>query len=118
VDRPGIQTNVRTAVVEVVSLLASKRYADLERLTRGMRFTAAQIEAAVADSGRTIAVLPSSGDLHTDLVRIQEPNVVSWSVVQPLRTVEEGWSDLSLELTVSVQPDGSVWIELDNIHVE
>jgi hypothetical protein len=107
----------REAVDQVIALLVSKRYQELEFLTRGARLPAVEIEAAVTSYGRTLALLPQSGDRRTDIVELRGSDPPSWSVVQPLRTIEEGWSDLSLELTVMRLPDGTLRIELDDIHV-
>jgi hypothetical protein len=111
------EATAREAVGRVIELLVSKRYRELELLTRGARLRAEEIGAAIASYGRRLELLPESGDLRTDIVEIRGSDPPSWSVVQPLRTVEEGWSDLSLELTVTKLHDGTLRIELDDIHV-
>ena len=52
-----------------------------------------------------------------DSIPVQNAQPLAWSVVVPLFTREEGRSDLSLELTVTELQEGSVGIQVDDLHV-
>jgi hypothetical protein len=73
------------------------------------------MEAALEQYGATFMPPP---DTAYSLLDVREINgrPRSWSVVMPLWTVEEGRSDLSIELTL-VDREGSLDVELDNIRV-
>ena len=101
----------------VVALLAERRYEDVAQLCGGSRVDARQLKAAVAAYGRTIVPLPQEGMLLINSVPVQNSRPSAWSVVVPLFTHEEGRSDLSLELTVTVLHGGNVGIQVDNLHV-
>jgi hypothetical protein len=107
------------AVREVVALLARGEYAALEKLSGGVRLSASQLRAAVREYGRRIVVPPPEATPPLDVVEILPGRCArrSWSVDVDLWTVEEGRSDLTLEMTVREGNDGGYVIELDNVHV-
>jgi hypothetical protein len=108
-----------SAVREVVALLARRRYAALEKLSGGVRLSAAHLRTAVREYGRTIVVPPPNATPPLDVVEILPGRATrrSWAVNVDLWTAEGGRSDLTLEMTVREGKDGDYVIELDNLHV-
>ncbi|MBK8170942.1 MAG: hypothetical protein IPK60_11445 [Sandaracinaceae bacterium] len=107
--------NVESAARLVIDLLVGRRYRDLESLARGRRMTAAQIESAIAEYGRTL-IVPPSDRLEFDAIFVSGTSPRQWSVNVTLWTLEEGRSDLTLTLTVEDQ-DSGLRVELDDIRV-
>jgi hypothetical protein len=115
---PSQLPNRDRCVAEVVQLLVAGRYIELATLSQSVRLTATELESAVTGYGRTL-VLPSGHAKSPDFVRVERVGPERWSVVAPLYTLEEGLSDLSLELTL-VRDSGAKFgyrVELDNLHV-
>ena len=107
------------AVREVVGLLARGEYAALARLSGGVRLSATQLRTAVREYGRRIVVPPLEATPPLDVVEVSPGRAArrSWSVDVDLWTVEEGPSDLTLQLTVREGEGGRYVIELDDLHV-
>lgn len=108
--------HIRPIVLQVLTLLAKKQYAELEMLTQGVRLCADHIDKTVAAYGRSIVVPPDSAFEFMDVIRVTIANPSRWSVTMPIWTQEEGRSDLSIELTVIDTVDGPR-IEIDDLHV-
>jgi hypothetical protein len=104
-------------VREIMTMLAKRDYHALQSHTRGVRLSAEQIESAIRQYGRTIAPYPDSAAPQLDGIQIALASTPTWSVRAPVFTVEEGRSDLTLELTVRDRPDGGCEVEIDGIHV-
>lgn len=102
------------AVRQLVRLLVDRDYDGVVRSTRASRGTSSELEAAVALYGRTLT-MPPDGVQWIDAVRVERDGAPRWSVTCRLWTVEEGPSDLSLELTIE-EGDG-VSIDVDDLHV-
>ena len=104
---------------KVVALLARREYAALEKLSGGVRLTAAQLRTAVREYGGRIVVPPASAVPPLDVVEILPGRAEwrSWAVEVDLWTAEEGRSDLTLELTVRERQQGGFAVEIDNLHV-
>jgi hypothetical protein len=103
----------------VVNLLVAGRYDELSRLGGGESLGAQELASAVAEYGRTLVPPPASRQ-PPDFIRITGTPTEAWSVVAPLYTQEEGLSDLSLELTLTRDPQALPYgyrIALDNLHV-
>jgi hypothetical protein len=109
------QTKLIATVQRLVGLLASRRYADLEKLTDSIRLRAEEIEEAVSHyPGR---VIPVVGSDDIDVVAINTPKEECWSVNVRLHTDAEGPSDLTMSLTL-IQCSAEYYAaELDDIHV-
>ena len=107
---------LKNIVAHLVELLSKGDYCEVETLTSGIRLPKDQIEAAIEQYGRTLAFPPEEAFDLMDIVEIRDAFPPAWSVTMPLWTVEEGRSDLSLELTIINEPSGPR-IELDDIHV-
>ena len=105
-----------SAVLDVVKLLSAGSYEEVERHTRGVRLSAAELAAAVAEYGGSLVTPPPETAGRLSVVRVTTPNP-TWSVYVPLATAEERWSDLTLQLTASQKPDGTTVIEVDDLHV-
>jgi hypothetical protein len=71
----------------------------------------------VAEYGRRLEEPPADTPLPLDVVPVRRAEPPAWSVETPLWTVEEGRSDLTLQLTVRVAPAGGFQVEVDGIHV-
>ena len=106
-----IEKTVRT----LYSLLLNRQYQQIEKMTEGIRLNSQEIEGAISDYGRNMAPYPEH--VEFDLIEITGSNPKSWSVVAPVYTMEEGLSDLSLEMTLTQIDADLLKVELDNIHV-
>jgi hypothetical protein len=106
---------VDKAVTTVLSLMVQKQYSELETLTNGKRLSAAEIERAIEEYGRKL-IMPPHGINIENAIEVKGSSPKIYSVVVALWTIEEGQSDLSVEMTVIDDPNG-LQIELDNIHV-
>ena len=90
-------TPIEVAVRVVVDLLVRGEYETIERMTEGARMSASEIGEAVSEYGRTL-VPPDPA--WWPLVEITPVAVerAKFHVAAPLWTLEEGRSDLTLEL--------------------
>jgi hypothetical protein len=99
-----------------MQLLVDEAYLALERLSGGRHLTAAAMEHAVVSYGRTLR-MPSDDLFVSDIVPLAAHPATSWSVVLPLFSLEEGASDLSLELGIERLDDGIFRVEIEGLHV-
>jgi len=106
---------IEPTVRHIYSLLQSQQYDAVEKLTNGIRLSAADIEEAISEYGYRLAPYPDSVEL--DIVEVTGSMPREWSVVAPIFTVEEGLSDLSIELSVVENGQEIYRSELDNIRV-
>jgi hypothetical protein len=104
------------AVRLVMQLLADRNYVGLEQMTAGQRLDAEAIERAIFEYGRTLIMPPSISEHDLDIIQVKNPDVQDWSIRTALWTVEEGQSDLSLELSVHLDGEKTI-VVLDDIHV-
>jgi hypothetical protein len=111
-----IQKQLKDVVREVIEHLVSRRYAELEAMTNGVRLKASDIDRAVAEYGRDLVPPPENAYELLDIVEVRGFSNTKWSVVIPLWTREEGRSDLSVELTL-IRCGEKFAVEFDNIHV-
>lgn len=102
-------------IKNIYSLLLDGKYQRIESLTDGIRLSAQEIAKAIRDYGRTLAPYPKT--VGFDVIKIEKADSKVWSVVAPIYTLEEGLSDLSMELTIIKNGPESFKVELDNIHV-
>ncbi|MDZ7813652.1 MAG: hypothetical protein U5L74_11245 [Ideonella sp.] len=112
-----MDAHIRAAVEDIYGYLARGEYDALARKTGGVRLGAAEIERAVRDYRFTIAAWPHAGDLPIDVVEVNDASPRAWSVQATAYTLEEGRSDLTLEMTLVEIEAGQVSVELDNLHV-
>lgn len=112
-----INDQIRVVIGRVINGLVQKDYKYLEELSQGIRLKAHEIQAAVVDYGRTLTQIPISQFDDLDIIEVKNHIPQRWDLRIPLWTVEEGESDLTLELTLLKQVDGNYAVEIDNIHV-
>jgi hypothetical protein len=109
-------TVMEAAVRIVVDLIVRGQYTAVERITRGRGMTADELERAVAAYGRTLV---SPDDEWWSLVDVTEIAVErnAFHVAAPMWTVEEGRSDLTLELRLRQTSAGIFESEILDLHV-
>jgi hypothetical protein len=105
------------SVRSAVALLVAGEWVTLERLTSGRRLSASELERAVTEYGRTLSPLPESAFDELDIIEVDSGLVRTLSVRVPLWTLEEGRSDLELDLTLRELMDGIYELEIDDLHV-
>jgi hypothetical protein len=108
---------IEVAVRVVIDLLERGQFAVLEQLTSGRRLSGDAMAAALAEYGRT---LTSPGPEWWSLVvvtPIHERGGQRLHVAAPLWTVEEGRSDLTVEMTLTPSSFQTFDTELLDIHV-
>ena len=105
----------RAAVEGVVTLLAAGDYDRLVARCSASRLSADGLRETIRAYGAHVMKPPASAYDTIDAVSVTGRNG-SWSVRMPLWTAEEGRSDLTLDLTVTIAAD-AVCVELDDLHV-
>ena len=111
-----MRDELQPVVRQVVELLVTKRYYELEAVTGGVRLSAAEIQAGIQEYGRRLVGPPEEAYGLMHAVRVVVAEHETWFVSMPLWTEEEGRSDLAVEMTVIFQ-DEATRIELDGILV-
>jgi hypothetical protein len=111
------ETRIQKTVEGLMLLLAKADYAEIESMTSGIRMSRLDIADAIVEYGRTLVVPPTEAYEQLDSIEVANAPSPTWSVTMPLWTVEEGRSDLTIELTLVEQSDGTFRVELDNLHV-
>lgn len=112
-----MDAQIRAVVESIYSLLARSHYDALARLTEGVRLSAEDIERAVREYRFAVAAWPHAQDLPMDVVEINGASPRAWSVQATAYTLEEGRSDLTLEMTLIENEAKQFRVELDNLHV-
>ena len=107
---------LRLLVVQIITMLVGAQYRQIEELTNGIRLSAREIQTAITEYGRTLALPPNSAYELLDIIRVNHVDLEQYSVRMPLWTQEEGRSDLTLELTVKIVGE-NLEVALDDIHV-
>jgi hypothetical protein len=105
-----------TAVRHLVELLVAGDYDQIAKLTNEQRLDAASIERVVREYGRKLIMPPNNAFDKLDIVQVKGSVPPRWSVRMNLWTLEEGQSDLSIEVTL-IQHGNDYIVELDDIHV-
>jgi hypothetical protein len=98
----------------LIGHLVRGEYDLLERESSSVRLSGAQMAAAVASYGRHLVDPPQSSS-WLDVVPHSTGH--GYSVNVAMWTDEEGRSDLTLLLTVRLEPNGGYRIEIDDLHV-
>jgi hypothetical protein len=107
----------KRAVKRIVEMLVAGDYRGLERVSRGVRLTAAHFEEGVREYGRTLVMPPDPVFERLDVVEVKNVTPRRWGVRVDLWTVEEGRSDLTLEVTLVEQYGEEPLVEVDDLHV-
>lgn len=103
------------SVRNVLELLAGGEYEKLEKMTRGVRLSATELRQAVEGYPGTLINPPTDFAAYIDAIPI-DGSLRKYSATVPLWTIEEGRSDLSIELTIAIDGVSNV-VEIDNLHV-
>lgn len=112
-----MSTELLKAVVgKVVEDLVRGDYDLLIKKYPASRVSGAELRSAINDYGRRLAPPPPNAYENLDVLRVKNTSVPTWSVRAPLWTEEEGRSDLTLEMTVTLGP-GSSSVVIDDLRV-
>ncbi|MHB1059977.1 MAG: DUF7668 domain-containing protein [Rhodanobacter sp.] len=106
----------RNATREIVNLISDGKYDGALEMCSVSRLSEKDIEMVIQNYGCRFVRPPVEFDEYVDLVAIVGRSPLAWSIRAPLWTLEEGRSDLTLELTV-VDALAGVVIELDDLRV-
>ena len=111
-----VEETIVPALRDLVRCLIERDFAALEADGRIGRLTVEELAKAIDDYGRSLAAIPDHGWDLADSYEIEgRPN--SWAIDLPLWTQEEGRSDLTLSISAERRDDGSVVLEVDDLHV-
>jgi hypothetical protein len=116
-DMKGSMNAISECVRRVVVLLVSHDWEGLERLTSGQRLSAEEIERAVSEYPATLSMPPDEALESLDVVEVAGAVPRELSIWVPLWTLEEGRSDLHVELTLKEVMEEIYNVELDNLRV-
>ena len=111
---------ISDTVRHLVGMLVAGDYAGLEAISRGRRLTAEELRQAVEEYGRELRMPPESvfetfDEDNIDVFELARPR--SWSVLVDLWTVEEGRSDLTLDVVLTDTGGEQYDIEIVSLHV-
>lgn len=115
-NNSGEMNAIRRAVWELVHLLAAGAFEAVVAACSTSRLNADDVQGVIDDYGCRLVSPPEGAYTDLDVVRVTAATVPTWSVWAPIYTVEEGISDLTLQMTV-VLSEGKVNIELNDIRV-
>jgi hypothetical protein len=107
---------IRDAAKKVVSMLVVGDYRGVARLTNDRRLSAAEIQNAIKEYGRTLKMPSDQEAADFDAVLVEGSDPPRWHVRVDLWTVEEGRSDLSVLMWIS-EGSPNQDVELLDIHV-
>lgn len=111
-----LEPKLKDMVRQIVTKLVMGEYRDLEKLSRGVRLKADEIEAGVVQYGKVLTMPPISQFKELDVIPVRDSKVRKFDVRVPLWTLEEGKSDLTLELTLIEDAEKNYRVEIDGIH--
>jgi len=103
------------ALNSLVHELVAGNYARLESDGRAGRLTARMLGQAVAEYGHILVDVPNEA-FEVGRAYAIKGESLCWAVDLPLWTVDEGRSDLTLQVTARSTPDG-VLMRIDDLHV-
>jgi hypothetical protein len=108
---------IETAVRVIVDLLVRGQYETVERMTRARRLGADQLAAAISSYGRQLVEPGPSWWDSVTITPIDAADRPEFHVAAPLWTVEEGRSDLTLELRLVEAASQVYESEVLDLHV-
>ncbi len=111
------QRIIKQELKHIIQLLVSKSYVEIETYTNNIRMTAGEIKECIDDYGGNVISPPDSAFEHIDIIEISDLPHKEWSVRFSLWIDEEGKSDLSLDMFISVGAGENIRVELYNIVV-
>jgi hypothetical protein len=104
-------------VAQIVDALAKGEYERVIKMAPTSKVNAAELHAAVKEYGRSVLPLLEHEWNRIEYMEITGSRPQSWFAVVPVFTVEEGLSDLSLELTLTAAESGQYAAEINGLHV-
>ena len=104
------------ALRSIVSLLVRGEYDQIERVTAGDRLPADELRFAVERYGRRLVDPPEDAWSDLDAVLVAGSNPPTHHVAFDLWAEGEGRTDLTLEASVSRLPDGTVRVQVLDLH--
>jgi len=108
---------IRETVHRLVEMLVAGEYDGLEQASRGRRLTGEQLRQAIEEYSRELRMPPGAVFDDLDLNEIEGAITRAWWAVVDLWTVEEGRSDLTLEIRLIDTGGEHYDFEIDNLHV-
>lgn len=103
---------------DIMNLFVRKDYVALEKLSKGVRLKASEIEEGITEYGRTIVVPPAEAFQNIDVIPIRGHVPQEYSIRFDFYTIEEGKSDLQLQATFIDDPTTEqMRVEIDGILV-
>ena len=117
---PGLgfhDAQMTAVVVMITELLAAGDYETASRMAEGRRLSAADLERAVRDYGRTLVSIPPAARDSYDVYRVEKADRPTFFVDVDLWTQEEGRSDLTLQLGLIDTGRSTYAVTIDGLHV-
>ena len=111
------KVKIRDAVRRLVEMLVAEDYDGIEEATRGRRLTAEQLRQAVDEYGRELQMPPEVVFHNFDVNEIEGAIPRAWWVLVDLWTVDEGRSDLTLEIRITDTGGELCDFEINKLHV-
>jgi hypothetical protein len=105
-----------TAMKVVVDLLVRGEYAVLAKVDQGGRLTPEDLRHAVERYGRTLIPIPPQTWSQVGIVEVKGSTPRRYMVAVDLWTLEEGRSDLTLELQLVALANGTFTTEILDLH--
>ena len=103
-------------VRDIVAQLVRGEYQSFVAQFAASRLTADDLRQVIQNYGRTLILPPDPTYPDLNIVQVRGAIRPTWSIQAPLWTREEGRSDLTLELTITVDGDHRS-VELEDLHV-
>jgi hypothetical protein len=108
---------LKEKVVNIANLLALRNYDQVVDESQESRLSASDLHSAIEQYGRTLVSPPATAYDNLDAIQISSCQCPTWSVRAPIWTMEEGMSDLTLELTIMVVDENHTEVEIEDLHV-
>lgn len=113
-----MSAKIESTLREIMSLFVRKDYVALEKLSKGVRLKASEIEEGITEYGRTLVFPPSEAFQNIDVIPIRASVPQAYSIRFDFHTIEEGESDLQLQATFIDDPTTEhMRVEIDGILV-
>jgi len=111
-----IPNELKSSTRDLIGQLARGDYQSAVGRCAKSRLSVDDLRSAIREYGRTLVMPPAEAYANLDAVQVKSAVFPTWSVRAPLWTAEEGRSDLTLELTITLAA-GEPSIELDDLRV-
>ena len=115
-DGDSATENLSSIVGDLINQLSRHEFKLVIKRCSKSRLSATDLERVIKEYGRKLISPANDAYEPLDIVRVESATNPTWSLCVPLWTLEEGRSDLTLELTISFTK-GLYKIELDDLHV-